>query len=297
MRPPYLQPGDKVAITCPAKKLPNGIADAVALLQSWGLAVVLGQTVTASHHQFAGNDALRAQDMQHFLNDPDIKAIFAARGGYGTVRIIDQLDFSTFAQYPKWIVGFSDITVLHSHIMATLGIATLHGQMPLNIPDASTLSLQTLRQSLFGHLPQYHIEPHPGNRLGQAHGLLAGGNLSILLSVLGSVSAVNYAGKILFLEDVGEYLYSIDRMMHALKRAGALQNLAGLIVGGFTNIKDNDEPFGQTAQQIIADVVANYHYPVCYNFPAGHQPDNRALIFGIPTQLNVTADATFVNYL
>ena len=291
--PPYLQKGDRVAIVCPAKKLPQPMDDAVALLQSWGLEVVLGDTVTASYHQFAGDDNLRAQDLQRYVNDESVKAIFAARGGYGTVRMIDKVDFSCLSTHPKWIIGFSDITVLHAHLFTNLNLQTIHGQMPVNIPDASAPSLDTLRKALFGQKLQYEIAPHPLNRTGQVEGILIGGNLAILLSLSGSISDYDYDKKILFIEDVGEYLYSIDRMLYTLKRAGKLKNLAGLIVGGFTDLKDNDIPFGQTAQEIIRAAVEEYSYPVCFDFPAGHVKDNRALVMGkkiklLVNQLNVT---------
>ena len=295
--PPYLQKGDRVAIVCPAKKLPKPMHDAIALLQSWGLEVVLGETVTAGYHQFAGNDALRAQDLQQYINDDSIKAIFAARGGYGTVRIIDLVDFSRLTTHPKWIIGFSDITVLHAHLYRNYDLSTIHGQMPINIPDATATSVETLRKTLFGEELSYQIAPHPLNRTGKAEGVLIGGNLAILISVLGSVSDYDYNGKILFIEDVGEYLYSIDRMMYCLKRAGKLKNLAGLIVGGFTNLQDNDIPFGQTAQEIIKAAVEEYDYPVCFDFPAGHVSDNWAMVFGSLIEMQVNSDIVQALYL
>lgn len=264
------------------------MADAVRLLESWGLEVVLGETVSASYHQFAGDDDTRARDLQRFIDDDSIKAVIAARGGYGTVRIIDKVDFSRFASHPKWIVGFSDITVLHTHLLNNYNAQTIHGQMPINIPDASAHSLQTLRKALFGEDLRYTINTHPLNREGCASGVLAGGNLSLLVAVSGSPSDIEYAGKILFIEDVGEYLYAIDRMLRCLKRAGKLANLAGLVAGGFTDVKDNDIPFGQTAQEIIKEVVKEYDYPVCFDFPAGHIPDNCSLLFGKPVNLSVS---------
>lgn len=280
INPPFLKKGDKIAITCPAKKLPKPMDDAVALLTSWGLEVVLGETVNASYHQFAGDDELRARDLQQFIDDDSIKAIIAARGGYGTIRIIDHIDFSRFATHPKWLVGFSDITVLHAHLFANYQSLTIHGQMPVNIPDASAYSLKTLRKALFGENISYSFTAHALNRRGKAKGVLVGGNLSLLVAVCGSVSDYDYDDKILFIEDVGEYLYSVDRMVRMLDRAGKLKNLAGLVVGGFTDIKDNDIPFGQTVPEIILEVVKNYNYPVCFDFPAGHIPDNQSLILG-----------------
>jgi muramoyltetrapeptide carboxypeptidase len=287
IQPSYLKKGDKIAITCPAKKLPEPMTDAVKLLQSWGLEVILGDTVAASYHQFAGDDDMRAADMQRFIDDDSIKAIIAARGGYGTVRMIDKVDFSRLQQNPKWLVGFSDITLLHSHLLNNYNLQTIHGQMPINIPDASARSLETLRRALFGEELNYEFRPNTPGRNGNATGILTGGNLSLLIAALGSVSDVNCDGKMLFIEDVGEYLYSIDRMLYTLKRAGKLKNLAGLIVGGFTGIKDNDIPFGQTVPEIVINIVKEFNYPVCFDFPAGHIPDNCSLVFGNTLQLFV----------
>lgn len=288
INPPVLKRGDKIAITCPAKKLPHTINDAVKLLESWDLEVVLGETVTASYHQFAGDDATRAKDFQRFLDDDSIKAIIAARGGYGTIRIIDKLNFSNFVKYPKWIVGFSDITVLHSHIHANFNIPTIHGQMPLTIPDGTKPSLSSLKDALFGKELNYKIKPSLINREGKATGVLIGGNLTLLMMMAGSVSEMDYTDKILFIEDVGEYLYSLDRMLWNLKRAGKLEKIKGLVVGSFTDLKDNDIPFGQNAEEIIASHVQEYNYPVCFNFPAGHIADNHALLLGKIATLDVT---------
>jgi muramoyltetrapeptide carboxypeptidase len=285
--PPYLVKGDTVAITCPAKKLPRDIHDAVKLLESWGLKVILGETVNASWNQFAGTDELRANDMQQLLNNPEVKAIFAARGGYGTIRIIDKLNFKSFQENPKWIIGFSDITVLHSHIQALYQTESIHGQMPLTIPDGSKPSLESLRKALFNEPLEYHYTSEIPNKIGQAKGVLIGGNLTLMVMMAGSSSEQDYTDKILFLEDVGEYLYSLDRMLWNLKRAGKLDNLKGLIVGSFTEMKDNDIPFGQNSEDIIRSHVSEFNYPVCFNFPAGHINDNRALIFGREVQMNV----------
>jgi len=294
---PYLKKGDKVAITCPAKKLPIPMIDAVDLLTGWGLEVVLGDTVTASYHQFAGNDERRAKDMQRFIDDDSFKAIIAARGGYGTIRMVDMVNFSRLQTNPKWLVGFSDITLLHSHIISNYNLPCIHGQMPLNIPDASAYSLETLRKALFGEELAYKIDANTLNRKGDNSGVLIGGNLSLLIAVSGSVSDMDYNNKILFLEDVGEYLYSIDRMLRNLKRAGKLKNLAGLIIGGFTDMKDNDIPFGQTIPQIIMDVVAEYNYPVCFDFPAGHVANNCSLVLGKKINLSVKTNLVNINYL
>jgi muramoyltetrapeptide carboxypeptidase len=297
LTPPYLKKGDKIAIICPAKKLPTPMDDAIKLLQSWGLEVVLGDTVNASYHQFAGDDDLRAADLQRFIDDDSIKAIIAARGGYGTVRIIDKVDFSRFALNPKWLVGFSDITVLHAHVFANYGAQTIHGQMPVNIPDASKYSLDTVRKALFGENFGYSFGSHTLNRNGNTSGPLIGGNLSLLVAVLGSISDYSYDGGILFVEDVGEYLYSVDRMFRTLDRAGKLKNLAGLMVGGFTELKDNDIPFGQTVPEIIMEVVKQYDYPVCFDFPAGHIPDNHSLILGRELNLSAGPERVTANYM
>ncbi|TFF40152.1 S66 peptidase family protein [Mucilaginibacter psychrotolerans] len=294
--PTYLKKGDKVAITCPAKKLPAPMADAIKLLTDWGLEVVLGETVTASYHQFAGDDHLRAKDMQRFIDDDSIKAVIAARGGYGTIRMIDRVDFSRLATNPKWVVGFSDITLLHSHIISNHQIACIHGQMPLNIPNASAHSLETLRMALFGEDLNYNLPPNALNRIGNANGIVIGGNLSLLVALNGSVSDMDYSGKILFVEDVGEYLYSVDRMLRCLKRAGKLNNLAGLIVGGFTDMKDNDIPFGQTIPEMVMDVVSRYDYPVCFDFPVGHMPNNCSILLGQQAALSVKQDGVTLSY-
>ncbi|HJP62522.1 MAG TPA: LD-carboxypeptidase [Mucilaginibacter sp.] len=296
LTPAFLKKGDKVAITCPAKKLPKPMDDAVALLESWGLEVVLGETLSASYHQFAGDDDLRARDLQKFIDDDNIKAIIAARGGYGTIRMIDKVDFSLFEKNPKWLVGFSDITVLHAHLYKNYNTQTIHGQMPVTVPDASKYSLETLRKALFGEEFGYRFESHHLNRSGEGTGILTGGNLSLLIAVLNSVSDYDYTGKILFIEDVGEYLYSVDRMVRTLDRAGKLKSLAGLVVGGFTELKDNDIPFGQTVPEIVMEVVKDYDYPVCFDFPAGHIPDNQSLIFGKTLILSVQEKQVEASY-
>lgn len=254
----------------------------------------MGETITASHHQFAGNDELRRKDLQQFLDDKSIKAIIAARGGYGTIRIIDELDFSLFNKNPKWLVGFSDITVLHSHIHETCGVQTIHGQMPLNIPDATKPSLESLRKALFGEPLNYTFESNLHNKPGEVSGELIGGNLTLLVMLSQSISEMDFTNKILFIEDVGEYLYSIDRMLWNLKRAGKLAALRGLVVGGFTDLKDNDISFGSIIEEIILAHVDEYNYPVCFDFPAGHLADNHALVLGNVVTLKVEPDKTIL---
>jgi muramoyltetrapeptide carboxypeptidase len=286
-QPPYLKKGDKVAIVSPAKKLKQSIDYAIALLEGWGLEVIIGKSVYAAHHQFAGNDALRAEDLQCYLDQKDIKAIIAARGGYGTIRIIDALDFSVFNDHPKWVVGFSDITVLLSHITGTEQTQSIHGQMPGTFDDASPESIESLRKALFGEDLSYTYDSEFPNQPGEAEGILIGGNLSLLVALEGSPSAMDFKDKILFLEDVGEYEYSIDRMLRMLKRSGKLAELKGLIIGAFNHIELEDIPFGQGADEVIAEIVNDYGYPVCFNFPVGHIEDNRAMVLGKNTILKV----------
>jgi muramoyltetrapeptide carboxypeptidase len=285
--PNYLQKGDTVAIVSTARKISSDqIIAAIKLLEKWGLNVVIGNTIGLEDYQFAGNDEARINDFQQLLNNPKVKAIWCARGGYGTVRLIDQLDFTEFKKRPKWIIGYSDITVLHSHIH-NLGIATLHATMPINIEKNSKESLETLKKSLFGKNLTYEIPADEKSKSGNATGELVGGNLSVLYSLLGSKSSIKTDGKMLFIEDLDEYLYHIDRMLMNLKRNGYFSNLKGLIVGGMTDMHDNEIPFGKTAEEIILDIVLEYDFPVVFNFPAGHLDDNCALILGRKVTLEV----------
>ena len=288
--PASLQKGDTIALVATARKnIDDNLKPAIDLLHSWGLEVVIGKTIGLDNNQLAGTDAERAADFQHQLDNPNIKAIWCVRGGYGTIRMIDLLDFTKFKKNPKWIVGFSDVTVIHSYIN-NLNIATIHGAMPITVGKASTESIESLRKSLFGESLEYEIPSEVSNRLGNAKGEIVGGNLSILYSLMGSNAQIDCKGKILFIEDLDEYLYHIDRMMMSLKRCGCFDNLNGLIVGTMTKMKDNDIPWGKNANQIIEDVTKGYSFPVLYNFPAGHFRDNRALIFGkqVSLELNTT---------
>lgn len=286
-QPAYLKKGDKIAIVCPAKKLPKNIDTGIAILKDWGLDVIIGKTVSGSYHQFSGTDAERTADLQLYLDDPSIKAVLAARGGYGTIRIIDQLDFTAFNENPKWLIGFSDITILLSHAFAKLNVQSIHAQMPYTFEDSTAEALESLRKTLFGEEVGYEYESSFACRDGVTEGILIGGNLSLLIAVEGSASEMDYTDKILFLEDVGEHEYSIDRMMRLLKRAGKLANLKGLIIGAFNEIAEEKIPFGQTPEEIIWDLVKEYDYPVCFNFPTGHIDDNRALVLGKNVSLNV----------
>ena len=277
--PPYLKKGDTVAIVATARKnIEDNLQPAISLLKNWGLEVVIGKTIGLDKNQLAGTDEERAADFQTQLDNPNIKAIWCVRGGYGTVRMIDLLDFTKFKQNPKWIVGFSDVTVLHSHLN-NLGFASIHGIMPVS-SKATEEAKESLRKALFGEPLEYTVPCDTMNRYGKAKGELVGGNLSILFSLLGSPSAVNCDDKILFIEDLDEYLYHIDRMMMNLKRNGCLESLKGIIVGGMTKMHDNEIPWGMNALEIIDDVTKKYNIPIIYNFPAGHMADNHALILG-----------------
>ena len=302
--PRFLNPGDSVAIVSTARKITEEeLAPAVRLIKKWGLKAVFGKTIGAVEDQFAGNDEIRANDFQNMLDNPEIKAIWCAKGGYGTVRIIDKLDFSHFKKNPKWIIGYSDVTVLHSHIH-NLGVETLHAQTLLGLETKSKETAESIRKALFGegYSISYEVNTYKVasgdtlqesanknkfNRKGSAIGELVGGNLSILYSLCGSSSAIDTDGKILFIEDLDEYLYHLDRIMMNLKRNGMLQNLAGLIVGGMTEMKDNAIPFGRTSAEIVFDVIKEFEYPVCFDIPVGHIEDNRALILGRKVELNV----------
>lgn len=285
--PPILQKGDTIAILATARKnIDNNLKPAIDLLHSWGLEVVIGNTIGLDENQLAGTDEQRAADFQHQLDNPNIKAIWCVRGGYGTVRIIDLLDFTPFKLHPKWIIGFSDVTVLHNHLN-TMGFKSIHGIMPISVPNASPEAIESLRISLFGEPLSYTIDASERNKLGTASGELVGGNLSILYSLFGSKSAIDCSDKILFIEDLDEYLYHIDRMMINLKRNGCLESLKGIVVGAMTKMKDNDIPWGKNALEIIDDVTKKYNIPVLYNFPAGHIHDNRALVLGSRVTIDV----------
>lgn len=296
--PAPLHPGDKIAIVALARKINlEDIQPAIATFQSWGLEVVLGKTLSGRYHIFAGTDEERAADLQAMLDDPGIKAVISARGGYGCARVLELVDFSQFVLHPKWVIGFSDITALLSHIQR-MGIACIHGIMPtLFGKPGSEKAKETLRQALFGEPVGYPALPaHPLNRIGQGQGPLTGGNVSLLASVIGTPSEVDFSGKILFVEEVEEYLYSLDRMLVHLKRSGKLAHLAGLVVGHLTDMQDNPEPFGKTAQEIVWDHTRQYQYPVAFGFPTGHEVENLALVCGRVVRLEVTAAGATLRY-
>lgn len=289
IQPAYLKKGDKIAIVSPARSITfEEVHPSIRVLQKYGLEVVLGSHVFSRYNQFAGTDEQRLMDFQQMLDDDSIRAILCSRGGYGSIRIIDRLNFNRFAERPKWIIGYSDITVFHAHIHERYKVETLHATMPKNIlSDIPDDSPGTMINALFGYRISYSYPSMPFSREGIADGLLVGGNISILVNLLGSVSDLNTDGKILFLEDVDEYLYHLDRMMITLKRAGKLSRLKGLIVGGLSKMNDNTIPFGKTPAEIVAEAVSEYRYPVCFDFQAGHLERNLALILGRKLRLSV----------
>lgn len=291
--PPPLRKGDTIGIVCPAGHMPKSrIRTCIKVLkEEWGFRVVEGSTLGAGSGYFSGTDEERAADLQRMLDDDQIDAILCARGGYGVGRIIDQLDFSQLKKRPKWIVGFSDVTVLHAHVLARVGLATIHGPMAGAFASGGWRkpSVESLHRALRGQKLSYAVEHHSLNRPGTATGVLFGGNLSLLAHLVGTPSEVDLQGKILFIEDVGELLYNIDRMMYQLHRAGRLSGLAGLIVGGFTDCRDTDRPFGKQAYDIISDVLEHYSFPVCFGFPVSHGPDNLALKSGVLHQLTINS--------
>lgn len=290
MQKPFnLKQGDKIAIVSTARKLSQEeLQPGIDVLKSWGLEVVLGDNLFESAHQFAGTTDQRTSDFQNAMDDDSVKAILCARGGYGTVKIIDKLDFSTFIKNPKWIIGYSDVTVLHNHINQNFNIQTLHAAMPFGFNDNTKDALDSLRKVLFGEQLTYEFDAHEMNRDGVGEGQLVGGNLSIIYSLTGTKSQIDTKGKILFLEDLDEYLYHVDRMMMNLDRAGILNDLTGLVVGGMTDMNDNVVPYGQTAKKIILETVSKYNYPICFDFYAGHLNDNRALPMGAKAKLKVS---------
>ena len=289
--PPYLQSGDTIGVICPSGFMPYEKAQTcLQTLQQWGFALKPGKTLGTQFHYFSGTDEERLNDLQTMLDDENIKAILCARGGYGVSRIIDKIKWDKFLLKPKWIVGFSDITILHSHLFQNYNIASLHSPMAVAFNDGGSKNeyIQSLRKALLGVDYSYQCEAHPLNKQGKASGELVGGNLCLLAHLIGSKSSAKTKGKILFIEDVGEYIYNIDRQMIQLKRAGQLDELAGLIVGSFTDMKDTTVPFGQTIYELIRDKIKEYDYTVCFDFPVGHSTKNYALKHGMIHSLKVS---------
>jgi muramoyltetrapeptide carboxypeptidase len=295
-RPAFLKKNDQVAVIATAKNFPAEQLEAgLSTLETWGLKVQPGKNLYKTHHQFAGTDKERLKDLQQALDNKNIKAIFCVRGGYGTNRIIDEVELKHFRQNPKWLVGYSDVTVLHC-LLQLEGFQSIHGTMPLLFGKDSPASLESLRKTLFGEQVQYEIKTDPLNRKGKAEGILIGGNLSILQSMTGTATDFDTRKKILFLEEIDEYLYQLDRMMIHLNRAGKFKNISGLVVGHLTDMKDNDTAFGKTAKKIILEAVKDYKFPVCFNFPAGHERENMALRFGAKAALKVGKENSVLNF-
>lgn len=294
---PFLHQGSKISIVAPARKVvPDEIQFAMSWLKEQGLEPVYDDRLFADYHIFAGDDVFRAAVFQEYIDNEQIEAIWLARGGYGSIRIIDQLDFTKFLEHPKWIIGFSDTTVIHGKL-SRLGIQSLHASMPFFFTNKTPEAKQSLLDALLGKPLHYVFPAYELNRVGQMEGEIVGGNLSVLYSMMGSNTFPELEDKILFIEEVDEYIYHIDRMMHGLRRAGKLEHLKGLIVGGLTQIHDNPDPFGMTVEEVIAKAVIDYDYPVCFGFPAGHFDDNRALSFGQKSRIEVTAEGSvFLSY-
>jgi len=296
--PSYLRPGDTIGIIAPARHIAeNEISGFLELVVSWGLKYKTSKHVFGKYFQYSGTDRERAYDFQQMLDDPEIKALICVRGGYGSIRILRYIDFSSMQKSPKWLVGFSDITVLHSYINKFTGIESLHALMPLNYKSGeSDMAVDSLRTALFGRRLSYMVTSNTFNRNGLVKAELIGGNLSLLYSMNGTNFFPDMKNKILFIEDVDEYMYHIDRMMQNLLHSGVFGRIKGLIVGSFTDIKDNDIPFGMNIYQIIRSTVEQFDFPVCFDFPAGHISSNMTLIFGREVQLNVREEGAEVEF-
>ena len=288
-----LQQGDKVAIVSPAGIISSEKIEAgVIALTSWGFEPIVDNRALNKSGRFAGTDQERLQAFQEALDNPEIKAILCARGGYGMIRIIDQLDFSTFKNSPKWIIGYSDITVIHCHVHTSCDIPTLHATMPTNFATNTSEGLESLKKALMGQPLKTTASPNFHNRLGSCGSIVVGGNLSVLCSLVGTNSDINTIGKILFIEDIDEQLYHLDRLLWTLKKSGKLDQLTGLIIGQFTEIKDENPAFGNTLEEIVMEKVQAYDYPVCFDFPVGHFDNNHSVIVGAQAQLIITESGT-----
>jgi muramoyltetrapeptide carboxypeptidase len=294
-QPAYLKRGSTIGITCPAGYVSEErVRFAVETFQLWGFKVKVGATVGTEYNYFSGTDAARLNDLQMMLDDPEVDAIVMGRGGYGMSRIVDDLDFTAFKNKPKWICGFSDITVLHSHIHSQMQTPTLHSPMCAAFkPDTvNSDHIKNFYAAITGESLYYHAPYSSYNKLGSSEGIIVGGNLALLAHLTGSVSDIDTTGKILLIEDIGEHYYQVDRLMLNLKRAGKLIKIKGLIVGGFTDMQDTERPFGQNIEEIRLDKVKEYDYPVCFDFPVGHQDINYTISLGMQHKLLVTAQGT-----
>jgi len=301
IQPPFLKTGDTVAIVAPSGILKNRngeVSQAVSLLESWGLHATIGKHVFSKDNHFAGTDAERCQDFQNALDDPKISAIWCARGGYGTVRILDKLDYSKFEENPKWIIGYSDITALHNQIH-NQGYQSIHALMCVSLTkDLKDIeeTVSTFKSTIFGSPVEYKLKGSSYNKTGKATGELVGGNLTILHTMLGSNTSIDTSGKILFIEEIGEYKYHIDRMLQSMKRAGYFDNCAGLIVGDMSKLRKNTTLWGSSVEQLVLDALSEYDFPIAFNMPAGHEKDNRAMIFGKTAELDVSKEGSVFKY-
>ena len=296
--PHYLKAGDTIAITCPAGYMPlEKAAACIATLQHWGYKVLVGRTLGSnSENYFSANDETRTSELQSMLDDRSVNAILFGRGGYGMSRIIDKLNFSKFKKHPKWLIGFSDITVMHTHLLANYNIASMHAPMAAAFNDGENHNeyITSLHDSLEGKKALYECAPHPYNVHGKAKGILIGGNLTLLAHVIGTDSDFDTEDKILFLEDIGEYIYNADRLLLQLKRSGKFKKIAGIVLGGFTDMKDTERPFGKTIDEVLKDATHTFKCPVCFHFPVSHEKENVALKIGLKYQLLITGDKTIL---
>lgn len=301
IQPPYLKAGDTVAIVAPSGILKNRereVQQAVELLESWGLHAVVGPHVFSKANHFAGTDEERCEDFQNAMDDPKISAIWCARGGYGTVRILDKLDYTKFREHPKWVIGFSDITALHNQLH-NQGFESIHALMCVSLTEKLSeiqASVDTFKSAVFGTPTDYSLEASDYNRIGEAEGMLVGGNLTMLHTMLGSDESIDTSGKILFIEEIGEYKYHIDRMLQSMKRAGYFDNLKGLIVGDMSKLRKNTTLWGTSIEQLILDALAEYDFPIAFNMPAGHEDDNRALVLGRTIELKVNKSGSTLKF-
>lgn len=301
IKPDYLKSGDTIAIIAPSGVLNNrnqAIENAKKLIVEWGLVPIIGKNIYKKNYHFAGNDKQRLDDMQWAFDHKNIKAIWCARGGYGSIRIIDQLSFDQFKKYPKWLIGYSDITVLHNKLN-NLGFETIHGMMAVNMEENQkeiNESIESLKNCLFGELKSYHINNNKYNRIGKSSGILVGGNLTLLVAQLGSSSEIDTKDKILFIEEIGEYKYHIDRMLQSLKRAGFFDNCNGVLIGDMSEIKINSPSWGSSVNELIYDVLKPYKFPISFGIQSGHLKHNESLIFGRNIDLDVKASKTIISF-
>jgi len=297
IQPPALNPGDLIYITAPAKFMdPQAVTYAKKHLEQNGFRVLISKNCLGKHHYFSGTDEERLLDFQFGIDHPDVRAILCARGGYGSIRLVDRINWANMLREPKWLIGFSDITVFH-HRLNKLGVQSIHGSMPINFEKNTDVALTTLVNTLQGSWPQFLLPHNQSNKAGIATGNLIGGNLSIIYSMLGTNDQFDFEDSILFLEDVGEHYYQVERMLYALKKAGAFQKIKGLIIGGISELEDTDPPLGRSIEEMVLDQLEYTRTPVLFDFPGGHIADNRAIIFGKKIQLTVSEEETSAVYL